>query len=456
MKKYFFCSILLSFISFFDLYAQVKFEEFSSLEKLLSKAKTEKKLVFVQIASENCNQCNEVAQKGLSNSALKEKFAINFLATFIAHGGELYQQIMNKINVKDFSMGSLFLDEDGYLLLKSNTTTSYALNYLNNADQAISLSKNNVLKELDAQYPKEKGNKAFMKKLIQEKNKADFDTQSLVEEFIDLHTIKELSSIENAKLIIEQGLPLESRARKQLYACFPKRTVDSLFRSYSLDERVKINHKVINSTRQIALKTKDKNLAVQLSSFISNTYDRNWEKGNFASQAFLTNFYKEIKDSTVFFLNAESFGTYNLMKMSIDTLKKREESERNAFMQQSRKNQSGNTIMSFSYSPYYIKYANELNSIAYGYFTFTKDLEKLAKALKWAKRAIEIHEALTPDESRKQNTKMMDTYACLLYRLGKKEEAIDWETQAIEALKKRGENTANLEANLNKIKKGEL
>lgn len=301
MKKYFFCYILLLFTSFLDLYAQVKFENFSSLNNLLSKAKTEKKLVFVQVASETCNQCNEVAQKGLSNSALKEKFAINFLATSIAHGGELYQQIMDKINVKDFSMGSLFLDEDGYLLLKSNTTTTYALTYLNNADEAISRSKNNVLKELDVQYPKEKGNKAFLKKLIEEKNKADFDTQSLVEEFIDLHTIKELTSIENAKLIIKQGLPLESRARKLFYACFSKKVMDSLFFTHTIDERVKINNKVINSTRQIAVRNKDKNLAGQLSNFISNTYDKDWEKGNFASQTFLINFYKDIKDSTAFF-----------------------------------------------------------------------------------------------------------------------------------------------------------
>ncbi len=245
MKKLYFCSILLILCAFFNAQAQVKFEEFSTLENLLSKAKTEKKLVFVQVASQTCNQCNDVARKGLSDLVLKEKFAVNFISTSINHGSELYQQIMDKINVKEFSMGSLFLDEDGYLLLKNNTTTSLALTYMTNADKAIVLSKNNVLKELDAQYPKEKGNKAFLKKLIQEKNKADFDTQSLIEEFISLHTINELTSIENANLIIEQSPPLESRARKLLYACFSKKVIDSLFAAHSLAERIKINNKVI-------------------------------------------------------------------------------------------------------------------------------------------------------------------------------------------------------------------
>jgi tetratricopeptide (TPR) repeat protein len=277
-----------------------------------------------------------------------------------------------------------------------------------------------------------------------------------VDEFIDSQTIKELSTLENAKLILEQGMPLESRGRKMLYALFPTKTIDSLFLSYPFQERVKINNKVISSTRRIAVKNRDKNLAGQLSGFISRTYDNDWERGSFSSQSFLVNFYKDIKDTINFLQTAESFINYNLMNQSVDSLKRRSDRERNAMFEQKRKDQNGNPVMTFSYAPFYMKYGEELNNVAYGVFTFTNDLEKLAKALKWSKRSLEINEALSLDESRKQNPSYMDTYACLLYRLGKKEEAIQTQTKAIEILKNRNENANTLEVTLNKMKGGTL
>ena len=50
----------------------------------------------------------------------------------------------------------------------------------------------------------------------------------------------------------------------------------------------------------------------------------------------------------------------------------------------------------------------------------------------------------------------MDTYASLLYRLGKKDEAIETQIKALEILKSRGESTVNLETTLAKIKNGTL
>jgi tetratricopeptide (TPR) repeat protein len=144
------------------------------------------------------------------------------------------------------------------------------------------------------------------------------------------------------------------------------------------------------------------------------------------------------------------------MNQSVDTLKRRSDRERNAMFEQKRKDQNGNPIMTFSYAPFYMKYGEELNNSAYNIFTFSNDLEKLAKALKWSKRSMEINEALSLDENRKQNPAYMDTYACLLYRLGKKEEAIQTQMKAIEILKNRGETASSLEVTLNKMKGGTL
>lgn len=442
---------LLLLLPIFSTNAQVKFETFSSFETLLSKAKKENKLVLVQVESKECGQCNDVAQKGLSGTALKEKYAVNFISTFVKHNDSLLKEILEKASLKSYEMGSLFLDSDGNLILKINSTTSSPMAYLEYADKAIALSKNNVLKDLEAKYKQGERSKELLIGLIQEKSKIDFDTRLLLEQYLDLLTLKEIRTIETAKLILEQGMPLESRAREVIYAVFPDSKVDSLFLSYPLNERVKMNNKIIASTRQAAIRFKSRDLIYKLSNFISNTHQKNFEKANFHRQKTLVDFYKEIKDTTNFLQNAENFCNYNLFSVSIDTLKKRNARERDEMFEQRMKS-SG----TFSYSPFYLQYGSELNNIAYEFFKHTNDLEKLAKALKWSKRSIEIYEALVPDEKYKQNPYFMDTYASLLYRLGKKDEAIETQTKALEILKSRGESTVNLETTLTKIKNGSL
>ena len=103
MKKSFTTFLSLSsllLLLVFSTNAQVKFEAFSSLETMLSKAKKENKLVLVQVESRECGQCNDVAQKGLSGTALKEKYALNFISTFVKQDDNLLKEITNKINLE--------------------------------------------------------------------------------------------------------------------------------------------------------------------------------------------------------------------------------------------------------------------------------------------------------------------------------------------------------------------
>ena len=223
MKKLFTTFLSLSslfLLLIFSTNAQVKFEEFSSLEAMLSKAKKEQKLVLVQVESKECGQCNDVAQKGLSDTALKEKYAVNFISTLVKQDDNFLKEITNLVNLKSYEMGSLFLDYDGNLILKINSTTSRPMAYLEYADKAMALSKNTGLKDLEAKYKQGERSKELLVDLIQEKNKIDFDTRLLLEQYLDLLTLKEIRTMETAKLILEQGMPLESRAREVIMPSF--------------------------------------------------------------------------------------------------------------------------------------------------------------------------------------------------------------------------------------------
>ncbi|MDB5232426.1 MAG: hypothetical protein JWN76_3231 [Chitinophagaceae bacterium] len=85
----------------------------------------------------------------------------------------------------------------------------------------------------------------------------------------------------------------------------------------------------------------------------------------------------------------------------------------------------------------------ELNSFAWTVFENCKDMTCVTQALDWSKRSFESN----------NNPLFMDTYANILYKMGKKEDALAWEEKAIaladDATKKELQDT------LDKMKKGE-
>jgi thiol-disulfide isomerase/thioredoxin len=75
---------------------------------------------------------------------------------------------------------------------------------------------------------------------------------------------------------------------------------------------------------------------------------------------------------------------------------------------------------------YYAKSKDELNSLAWDFYEHVDDKAALLKAEAWAKQSVEL-EASYPN---------LDTYAALLYKNGKKEEALATANKAIEYAKK--------------------
>jgi uncharacterized protein YyaL (SSP411 family) len=86
--------------------------------------------------------------------------------------------------------------------------------------------------------------------------------------------------------------------------------------------------------------------------------------------------------------------------------------------------------------------SHELNSIAWRFYEKVDDKKYLEQAEQWSKRAVEL------DNSYANN----DTYAALLYKLGKKDEAMKAAEKAIGIAKKENEDYKETEELLKKIK----
>ncbi|MNJ97313.1 Thioredoxin-like protein [compost metagenome] len=99
---------------------------------------------------------------------------------------------------------------------------------------------------------------------------------------------------------------------------------------------------------------------------------------------------------------------------------------------------------------YMKKYGSEvtaemLNSFAWAVFENCKDPDCVASALAWSKRSVE--------ETQEKDPAILDTYANLLYKLGKKSEAIAMQQKAVNLVPT--DKKGDYQATLDKMKKGE-
>lgn len=433
----FFCPLFLM--------GQVIFKNFPSLDALLKQAKKENKLVFIQIESASCGQCNDVAMKGLSGIELKEKYAFNFVSTKVATNDALYPSVMEKFGIKN-GMGSLYLDSKGNVLLKMNSTTSFTYTYLQWADKAIgNIDKVGDTQALEDAYNTGNRSPIFLEKYIISLRELDKNSDAIMEEFIQKMTVDSLKSDRIIKFVKEQGLSLNSPAYKAIHALNDYKKTDSIWFSLPLSQRVAINNRIITATLEEAIKKKDRNLANRASQFTRNTHN-DYKKGQYAAQKNMIYFSKSIHD-TAACLEQMTFLANMIMYQKIDSLKVLDTKEREEAFARREKDIRFVTPSAL--------YATDLNNIAWDFYQMTDDSTKLVKALKWSDYSIAIARELA-NLPNGENGGFMDTYAHLLYKLKQYDAAIEWQTKAINAQKATGVTTERFEAERDKMKNRKL
>jgi tetratricopeptide (TPR) repeat protein len=437
-------SLLTSFIS---THAQVQFEDFKTLDNLLEKAQKEKKLVFIQVeADEECTQCNEVAMMGLSSTQLKEKYQTNFVSTKVKMTDSLFSNLKTKLKIEKM-YGSIYLDAKGNLLLKMYQTMSYATFYLEWADKAIGYAlKYSDIEILEKEHKKGQNSASFLEKYIRALREVERYDPELMDEFIGKITIDSLQTNRIISFIQEQGLPLTSKAYQGIHTFNNPKKRDSLWFLMNNNLRIQINNRTTYLTFQEAVKTKNKSLIFQLADFKRNIWGKEWVKGEFQSKSMICDFYKQIKDTIGFLRNVRDFAEYNLMGVSNDSLLTWDLKERNsAFENRNLGVNERRRIYSASDD-----YAGTLNNISWSVYLMSKDTMLLNKALKWTKRAIEIREKVssTPDP---ESPTFLDTYAHLLYRLNRFDEAVEWQTKAVDANDKSSMKRTTFKTELDKM-----
>ena len=439
---------LLAFIFSLPAFCQVRFEPIS-FDQALQRSKESGRLIFLQLDSPTCDQCNEVADKGLEDTKLAAQLEQGFICVRFGPGHPDRNRVADLYNKEKF-FGSLFIGSDGALLHSFPRTTTSSSEYFKQIDIALTKAGEGLrISEFEKEYKNGNRSIGLIEQLLLLRKTLYLNTDTLLDEYVSLLPDDSLRSSSTilfiAKLYPVTGSKAYTAIRKD-YALFNK-----AWYQLSLPDRIGINNMIIYKSMQKAIREKNLDYAYQVAAFARGTNTNNAYAGNRAFDSNLLQFFKETNDTARYLRSAVDFYDSYYMSINVDSLKQRDSLNKGSLFAKRvpQGSQTGEGVIykkEIAYAPISQSYTRTLNDGAWNFYKWTNEPRYLEKALQWSYRAIELYES----------PEVIDTYARLLYKTGRKNEAIEWESKAIELKKKRGFKTTDFEKVLADIKAGKL
>jgi len=441
--------IILPLFVFFTnaIFAQTNFRSISFAEALRM-AKAENKMVFMQYESEDCDQCNEVADKGLENMEVGYRIDQSLVAIKITVKHPDRSQLAEQYNMHT-GFGSLFIDMNGALVHKFRRSTTFAKEYLNQIDLALySTSESARITELEKEYKNGNRDISFLKTLLTKRKMLNLPTDILLDEYVTLLPADSLRSLNTLVFIAQMAPMLDSKANNILRK--DQQLFNKAWYSMSLPLRLGINNVIIYKGLKKAIDEKNEGAAIRVASFAQGTYMGNYAAGTKAYDKNLLYFYEKT-DTSKYFRKAIAYFDRYYMIVSPDSIKKIDTVTLNRLLAQAPKTDTivnGRQVRrtAIRYAPVTQNFARELNNGAWSFYKMTKNPYLLSVATEWAKKGLEFF----------KSPEILDTYSRLLYRQNQKAKAIELQHEAIALRKQRKYSTKEYDAVLAKMIKNEI
>jgi thioredoxin-related protein len=409
-------------------------------KSVLAKAKNSNKLIFIDVYTTWCGPCKMMARDVFPNEKVGSKFNASFVNYKIdAEKGEGID-LARKYNVRAYP-NFLFVNGDGELV---HRVIGYhpADQFLEQADLALKKIGDKPLSWYESNYPARRKDPQFILAYLEKLEGDEKDPSKVLNDY--LSDLKPEQQAEEGNVLLAakylhstEGLPFnlvmnglkspdkyQESTRNELEMSVLK-LVDEKFSVAVQENDRMLMDKIIGALR--TLKPNDAGPMV-------NGMELEFAKaGN--DQASITKYSALIAD--------------DLMKKSPAELKKQDAETFQNIMKSFRQSGQDTTSEMFKARVEMLKHAStnavasQLNSLAWGYVETLSDKASWKKALVWSARSLE----LIPNEAA-----MLDTYANLLYKLGKKKKAIQYQEQAVKA----SPDDESLKQTLQKIKSGTL
>ncbi len=390
----------------------IEFEKDTIWENILEKAKKEDKLIFLDVYTDWCIPCKKMEKEVFTNDSVADFYNANFVNARINPEKSIIGKELAKNYEIRFYPTFLFMDGKGELSHRA-TGSMESSTFIKIGKRALDLEKK--ISAFNKELKNKKDGKAVYE-YIQRLDEANLNYSKTLEDYFKTQKEEEMTSEINWKIISFDKTKEKIDSKHFKFLLENKEKFDSLYTIDSVDTDIFQSYSK-NLLERLATYYKDHVKVYEI--WIDEVKKSKFHRLDEVLLEGKVDYNRQI-------MNWNSL-TFKDMITLLDSTKRGEEIKRD-------------------YDVGGYSNAGMLNNYAWDVFQNTENKEFLEKALNWAERSIEI----------KESSYNIDTYACLLYSLGRKEEAIFYEEKAIQmGIEEYGRPDKRYTEKIIKMKKGE-
>lgn len=442
MKK----QLLIIIVLFFSVlgFSQGIVFEHGTWKEVLEKAKQTNRPIFVDVYTSWCGPCKKMSKDIFPLAEVGKVYNANFVCYQIdAEKGEGIE-IAKKYEVMSYPT-YLFIKADGTLFSRA-VGSMEAEKFIAVSTTALAdLKDPKPLSDWEKEYAEKKNDPAFLLDYINKRIKLGKPVAQLFDEYLALLPNEQRASDKIVEIYMKESrnISINSLAYKNLE---DNKTL--LFPKLGGHVYVLMIGALDNSFRE-ACKSKNEQLLQQV---VDANEKLPKSPASKLKEELYMNYYKKTGDLDKYISNATIYCNASLMTISSDSIANTDkkvlqlfETQRNTLIGKIDSTQLAH-LSDYMAHATRNRYSQALNEVAWEFFEKVTATTSLEDASQWSKRSLEIY----PD-----NHMFIDTYANLVYKLGRKEEAITKETEALNIAKREKADATGYEATLLKMKAGE-
>lgn len=416
---------------------------------LLAEAKKQNKPIFVDVYTTWCGPCKLMAKEAFPDKAVGELFNANFVSYQIdAEKGEGLA-VAKQYNVTAYPT-SLFVSADGNLIQR---TVGYGgiKGLLDEAGKAVEAAKDpKSVAVWDKEFADGKRDADFLKSYLAKRGTLGMPNPEALDAFLSVVPESEWTSPAHIDAVAANLTTADSKAFDPLLQAAKAMRMDRSRRQSISKVMQAVNMAVMQDQRKAQTEA-DMTRAVanmmKLRTAFSPKPLTAQQQASMEDDAWMS-FYQRTKNVPKYRELAVKSGDA-LMAISLDSLKAQNAAAYQQFQEQTKlMPDSIKATPNFSRMAEMMKTgatqqtASKLNNLAWAFFNNMTDPADLKQALTWSGRSLELD----------RSAAFLDTYAQLLGKLGRKDEAIKHEEEALTKAKASGQDTANFEKTLVALK----
>jgi len=395
-------------------------------KQVLEKAIQTNKPIFVDVYTTWCGPCKKMSSEIFPLAEVGAVYNTNFVCYQIdAEKGEGID-FAKKYEVKAYP-SYLFIKPDGTLFSRALGSMP-AKDFINVATAALAdLNDPKSIEEWDKEYLTRKNETAFLLSYMDKRSKLGKSNDQLFDEYLRLIPEEELTSDIVVKKYANDGQQM--KVNSFAYDNLLKNRSKYFGKLFGYTD-VFLMAGVMNTMREAA-KLKDEQLLEKAIKAYDQLPGSSLQKQR---DEIYMEYYQRTENINKYLKYATGFCNKYLMKISKDSIDKKDQLALKLIENQIKSGVLAkiDSVQLAQLRQYYAhaerdKVSESLNNVAWKFFETTSDKKALNDALSWSKHSLEIYP---------ENPMWMDTYANLLYKLGKNEEAVALEEEALELVGK--------------------